>query len=280
MATTRKVAFVTGASRGIGAAAAFALAEKGFDVAVAARSMKEGEGRAEDIGRDEELPVVPGSLETTAQAIRSLDREALPIRIDLLAPESLAAAVRRAECEWGSIDLLFNNAIYQGRGSLSRILDLDLDDMRRSYEGNVFAQVLMVQHVLPGMLARRCGTIINTVSISGMMDPPAPAGEGGWGWAYSSSKAALERLVGVLKAEHPHDWLRLHNVEPGFTMTESMKVRTLGAHYDWLDEAAPPEVCAAVVAWLACDPGAADWHGKTVHTQDLCKQLDLLPGWP
>ena len=48
-------------------------------------------------------------------------------------------------------------------------------------------KILLIQRVLPGMLARRSGTLINMVSESGMINPPAPAGEGGWGWAYSSS---------------------------------------------------------------------------------------------
>jgi NAD(P)-dependent dehydrogenase (short-subunit alcohol dehydrogenase family) len=275
----RKVAFVTGASRGIGAATAVALARKGFDVVVTARTLKEGEGRVGRVGGDDDLRV-PGSLETTAAAVRQQGREALPIRLDLLDRASLDAAVDAAEKEWGRIDLLVNNAIYQGPGTMSHVLDLDLDELARLYEGNVFAQIRLVQRVLPGMLERRSGTIVNLVSESGMMDPPKPAGEGGWGWAYSSSKAAFQRLIGVLKAEHPHDWLRLFNAEPGFTPTESMKARGMETSFEWISFGAPPEVCASVVAWLATDPGASEWHGKTVHTQKLCKRLGLIEGWP
>ena len=74
--------------------------------------------------------------------------------------------------------------------------------MARIYLGNVFHQTHLTQRVLRHMLGRGGGTIINMTSGSGQMDPPGPVGEGGWGFAYSSSKAAFHRMVGILQVEH------------------------------------------------------------------------------
>ena len=89
----RPVALVTGASRGIGKAAALALADVGFDVAIAARTVREGDGRAEPNSiRDDAVVVVPGSLETTAAEIETRGARALIIPMDLLDRDAVVAA--------------------------------------------------------------------------------------------------------------------------------------------------------------------------------------------
>ena len=113
----RKVAFVTGASRGIGRASCIALAQRGWDVVVTARTVEEG---AAADGRP-----LPGSIESTAEAVRKEGREALAIRLDLLEPASIDAAVDRALSQWGRVDLLLNNGIYTGPGPMVLFLDLE-----------------------------------------------------------------------------------------------------------------------------------------------------------
>ena len=109
---------MTGASRGIGKASALALADAGFDVAITARTVREGEGRAEpNTVRDDSVVAVPGSLETTVSDLEARGARALAIPMDLLDRDAVIGAPATVLREWGRIDVLFNNAIYQGSGS-------------------------------------------------------------------------------------------------------------------------------------------------------------------
>jgi len=279
---SRRVAFVTGASRGIGRATCLALARAGFDVVVTARTLREGEGiaRSSSVREPKEVPIA-GSVETTAAAVRSLGREALPLRLDLLDRASIDAAVGEALARFGAIDLLVNNGIYQGPGVMDRFLDVPPGAIEQIFGGNVFAQVHLTRLVLPGMLERGRGTIIDVTSTTAYADPPGPVGRGGWGFAYGASKGAFHRLAGILHVEHASDGLRAFNVDPGYTPTETM--RALRGNATDLDRAyrgAPPEVAAAVIAWLATDPDADEWRGKCVQAQRLCRDRRLLPDWP
>jgi NAD(P)-dependent dehydrogenase (short-subunit alcohol dehydrogenase family) len=264
----RRVAFVTGASRGIGKASAVALARAGFDVVVTARTLREGESDA------------PGSLETTAAAVRAAGREALPVFLDLLERDSLAAAVQRALDAWGRIDVLVNNAIYVGPETMQHLLDLTPESVERILRANVVAQLALLQLVLPGMLERKAGTIVNVTSAVAEIDPPAPAGRGGWGLAYAASKGAFHRIAGFLNVELGERGVRAFNLEPGYVVTERMVLQMRGAGFDERYRGAPPEVPGAVVAWLATDPGADRFLGKTVRAQKLCAERGLVPGWP
>lgn len=278
---SRRVAFVTGASRGIGRASALALAEQGFDVVLTARTVTGSEVHEYSPNKAVSLKVaMPGSLEETAAAIRERGREALVVPMDLLERASVEAAVARALEAWGAIDLLLNNAVYQGPGTMERLLELDLEHVEALLRGNVVHQLLLVQLVLPGMVERGGGTIINMVSAAGMSDPPAPPESGGWGYAYGASKAALIRMGGIVNVEHAGQGIRFFSVDPGLILTESMKAQGLTEELARNFGGAPPEVPAAVIGWLATDPAADEWHGRVVHAQPLCKQLSLLPGWP
>src|SRR3954463_6782417 len=116
------VAFVTGASRGIGKACAISLAGAGFDVACTARSQQEGEERehSSTVHKTDRRPL-PGSLATTAAAIESTGRRALSVPADLLDRASLEAAVATTLAEWGHIDLLLNNGRYIGPGHMDSL---------------------------------------------------------------------------------------------------------------------------------------------------------------
>src|SRR4029453_15636517 len=115
-----RVAMVTGASRGIGRCAALDLARRGFDVAITARTLHEGEGRGHGGWvRDESGPVpIPGSLETTAAEIEALGAKPLVVRMDMLDRMSVGMALTTVIERWGHVDVLLNNAIYQGPATM------------------------------------------------------------------------------------------------------------------------------------------------------------------
>jgi len=278
---SKPVAFVTGASRGIGKATALALADKGFDVVISARTVTGAEQH--DYSPLAGKPLVramPGSLDETAELLRARGARAHAVPMDLLDRESTRAAARAALAAFGRIDVLVNNAIYQGPGVMDPVLSLDLEHVSRVFLGNVTHQLLVVQELLPQMLARKSGAIVNLVSAAGMSDPPP--GSGAWGFAYGASKAAFIRLAGALASEHARSGLSFFNLEPGLVLTESM--REQGLTEDLLRAVpgggAPPLVPAAVIAWLVTSPDAAKWHGKTIHAQPAAKDLRLVPGWP
>jgi hypothetical protein len=276
----RGVALVTGASRGIGRATALALADKGFDLVIAARTVSGGEVHEYSAFKGRSLRrAMPGTLEETASEIRKRGREARVVRLDLLDRASVESCASEALAAFGQVDLLVNNAIYQGPGTMDRILDVEIGAVENIYLGNVVHQLLLVKRLLPPMLERKRGCIINMVSASGMMDPPVPPESGGWGFAYSASKAAFIRMAGCLAVEHADSGVAFHSLEPGLILTESMRIQGLSEDLARNFGGAPPEVPAAVIAWLASDPGAAEWHGKLIHAQRACLDLSLLPDW-
>ena len=216
----RAVALVTGASRGIGRASAIALATEGFDVAITARTVREGDGFDES-GPDPGARI-PGSLETTALEIEAAGGRALPIQADLLDRASLLAATERVLGQWGRVDVLVNNAVHTGPGSMERFLDLDIDMVTTKLEANVVAQLAMIKSVLPGMLERGEGTIIDITSAVATSDPPAPTGEGGWGLGYGADQGSVSP-----SGRHPRGRARL----PGHLHRErGARVRPDRAH--------------------------------------------------
>lgn len=277
----RRVAFVTGASRGIGKASAIALAKAGFSVAATARTMSEGERYEHSATvKASDMRPLPGSLEKTAAEIRDQGSDALVLRLDLLDRDSIEAAVEETLARWGRIDVLVDNAIYTGPGTLDRLLDLPVEIAETIFQANVLSPLFLIQRVLPHMLERGSGTIIHLTSAVAGMDPRSPVGEGGWGLAYAASKGALHRMVAFLHVELGDRGIRAYNVEPGFVLTERMSLDLADSGFAGRYRGAPPEVPAAVVAWLASDPQAEGLTGTTVYAQPFCKERGLLPDWP
>jgi NAD(P)-dependent dehydrogenase (short-subunit alcohol dehydrogenase family) len=257
----RKVAFVSGASRGIGHYTALKLAEHGYDLVLTARTVEEGEAQSY-AGK---APVsLPGSLSTTAKAAQALGAEVLMLKADILDADAITAAAESALAHFGQIDLLFNNACYQGPGNLDRLLDISADNIKNIYQGNVLTPMALVQHFLPGMIDRDSGCIINMVSGSALHNPPAPADKGGWGFAYPSSKAALIRMVPSLRVEHADTGLRFWNIEPGFVVTEVMRANGIDDAIAERFKPTEPTDIADVVLWLATSKDADSLSDKTV----------------
>jgi NAD(P)-dependent dehydrogenase (short-subunit alcohol dehydrogenase family) len=274
------VAFVTGASRGIGKAIALELAAAGYDVAITARTVAEGEQRehSSTIKRSDVTPL-PGSLSTTAEMIEALGRRVLTVPADLLDHPSLVTAAHTVLAEWGRIDVLVNNGRYIGPGHMDRILDTPVRVLRDHLEANALAPVVLLKAIAPQMVARGSGTIIDITSTVAYEDPTEPAGEGGWGLGYGFSKAALHRIAGIAAVELRDHGLRVFNVQPGFVATERLAQDMAAFGFD-ASKGAPPIVIGKVCAWLCDAPEADALNGTTVQGQELCAELNLLPGWP
>ena len=285
MSRKNPVAFVTGASRGIGKAGALALADAGYDVVVGARTLSGGEqfdygATVADAGK---LRSMPGSLDETAAAIRERGRQALPIRLDLMDRNSLTAAVKETIAAWGQIDVLYNNGIYQGPGVMDPFLDLPQDKLECVFEGNFFAQFYLTQLVLDHMLERGEGTIVNMTSTAAVSDPDQPTGQGGWGFAYGASKGALHRMAGMIHVELHHRGIRAYNIDPGHVPTEAIR-EILGedsaVFQMQLEHGTPAEVPAAMLVFLLTTEEGRARSGETFFAPEFCAKRKLVPGWP
>lgn len=191
-----KVVFVTGGSRGIGQAAAIRFAREGARVAFSYRTDR---ARADD----------------TVAAVQAEGGQALPVWLDLAAPDSIALAVTAVQERWGGIDTFVANAV-QWPSSVPdfqrRFEDMPRDEWRVLLEANLGGTIASVQAVLPAMRDRGDGRI---VLVSSDVARHGFQGSGGYG----SVKAALSGLTSALIAELGGDIL-VNIVTPGFTVTE------------------------------------------------------------
>ena len=187
--TDQKVAVVTGASGGIGAATAAALAEDGWQVIVAAR-------------RKDKLDAVAAEIGGTA------------IELDVTSEESVATFVDQID----RIDLLVNNA--GGAKGMDSIAEADLDDWSWMYEVNVLGTVRLTKALLDKLIANE-GHVINIGSMASFTASPGGAGD-------NAAKFGEGALTRVLRLEHVGDPIRVTQIDPGRVETDFSLVRFKG----------------------------------------------------
>jgi NAD(P)-dependent dehydrogenase (short-subunit alcohol dehydrogenase family) len=278
MSDDRKVALITGASRGIGKVCAQYLARAGYDVAITARTVQEGEARehSSTLKKSNTKPL-PGSLAATADLVEAEGRRALMVPADLLDPVSLGACVATVLATWGRIDVVVHNGRYIGPGHMDCFIDTPVELIEKQMYANAVAPLHINKLVLPGMIERGTGTIISISSASGYGTPMKPPGEGGWGLGYGMSKAAFHRVAGQLATELGHHGLRFYNVQPNLIATE--RIAADMAEFGIENNGAPADVIGVVVQWLLTDPEAAPLNGHNIEAQFFCHERGLLPGW-
>ncbi len=180
--------------------------------------------------------------------------------------------------EWGGVDLLVNNAVDTAPGSMVPILELGVAQLEAKLAANAVAPFVLIQTVLPGMLAMGQGTIVDVTSHTATSDPPGPVGQGGWGVAYAASKAAAHRFAPLLAVELGDRGIRAYNLDPGYVETERQLVNAaalgLVGHY----QGAPPSAPAAAIAWMVDHPEALE-NGQTVRGLKLALDEGLHPDW-
>jgi NAD(P)-dependent dehydrogenase (short-subunit alcohol dehydrogenase family) len=278
----KNTALVTGASRGIGKAIAIELAKAGYDIAVAARTVAEG-----DAARDHSVSIhrkndkaLPGSLEETADQIRSVGRDVLVLQMDLTDLAMTEAAVQRLLDEWGGAEVVVNNGRHIGPGLMDTILDTGIDEYPKFLTAHGVAPIRIVQMTLPPMLEAGAGTFVTISSGSGYdWYPLNPPGQAGVGLGYRIGKAAGHTLVGSILAEYGGQGIRAFNVNPGAVMTERNEADISGTGGFDLSMFAPPAAVGAAVAWLVTSPEADALQRTNIDAQDIALDRGLHPDW-
>jgi NADP-dependent 3-hydroxy acid dehydrogenase YdfG len=190
LASTHRVALITGASSGIGAAIAAELGARGYHMALAARR------------RD--------ALENVAAGIRTAGGGAIPLVCDVTDRASIETCVARTMLEFGRIDVLVNNAGVMHNG---RITGADVDEWQAMIDVNLMGLMLMTHAVLPHMQAARAGHIINMSSVAGKI---ITVGNG----VYNVSKWGVNVFSEALRKEVYTDDIKVTIVCPGVVDTE------------------------------------------------------------
>ena len=184
-----KVALVTGAGRGIGKAVALSLAKLGCRVVLAARTAAQ--------------------LSEVQQEIQRAGGVAIAIPTDLMRDEDIDTLVRESQREFGAVDILINNA---GWGKRASVVRAKIEDLDQTLRVNLRAPMILAQKVLPAMIAKGEGAVINISSVSGKR------GEAD-GAAYSASKFGLIGFTESLYEEVREQGIKVAVILPGFVDT-------------------------------------------------------------
>lgn len=188
-----KTALVTGAGKGIGKAIALALAKEGVNVILVARTQEE--------------------IDSVAAKVRSLRVKALAVTADVADINSVNTAVEKALSEFGAIDILINNA---GIASFGKFLELEPTDWERIIQVNLMGPYYMTRAVVPNMIERQTGDIINISSTAGLAGNAMTS-------AYSASKFALLGLTDSLMQEMRKHNIRVTALTPSTVATDMAK---------------------------------------------------------
>ena len=267
------VAFVTGASRGIGRAASIALAEAGFDVALLARTVEEGRGRNDGDFVDSPQRI-EGSLEQTGARVEEAGGKALILGADLRDADALERTVDTLLETCARIDVFVNNALLHA-GNNVRIDRLSRMLIEEDIRADIAKPLVLLTRIILIMKEQEIGRVINVTSPVGRIghDPGAPPGEGGWGVLYSMCKAGQYRIAAHVAAELAAEGDSCFNIDPGFVKTAvvgSMPIDSTASGDVSVD------VPAKVVAWFATSAAALEMSGQIIDAPSFGAENGLL----
>jgi len=253
-----KVAIVTGASRGIGEALAIRYAMEGAKVVVSARTENEGDHSLE------------GSIRSVVERITAAGGDALGVRADLAIPEQRENLIKEATDRYGVVDILINNAAITYFAPVKSFQKKHYDLM---LEVQVYAPFHLSQLVLPGMIERQSGWILNISSHAALH--PAKDNGGRGGTVYGMCKAALERLTTGLASEVYGKGIGVNVISPGLVATPGVVHHKLITE-ESKDRVVPVENMAEACLRLSYgDP--ATLTGKITYAVDMIEEFGLIP---
>jgi citronellol/citronellal dehydrogenase len=246
---TGKVALVTGASRGVGAATAVALAEAGCDVACAARATSAAPQRT------------PGTIDETVARVETAGRRGLAVPTNLAVDDEVSAMVARTTEAFGRIDLVVNNAAITFVGDL----DIPLHRYDLVMAVNLRAPLITIRDVAPIMRAHGGGRIVNVSSVAALYPHPALL-------AYGVSKVGLERLTVDAAAQLAPAGIAVNCFRIDVAVaSEGFLANTPGAdHSNW----EPSEVAAEGIVWMLRQP--VGYSGRRESMFDLRQREGIM----
>lgn len=252
----RPVAWVTGASRGMGADTARRLAEAGYDVALTARDQ--------------------ARLDAVASDVERAGGRALPVAADLTDRRTVEAFAETATRWSGRCDVLCNIGVYQGSGTQQLLLDTPVEELERSLEADVIAPAVLIKRAVP-LMTSAGGVIVNMSSGVVFLSPTGTVHESGWSLAYAAAKAGIDQFAKVLNVELGSAGVRVFTVEPGF-VAYGEAAATIMRKYPG-SPVSPPEAIGPAIVWLVTHPEAAALLHKRVNLPALTLTHGLLAGW-
>jgi NAD(P)-dependent dehydrogenase (short-subunit alcohol dehydrogenase family) len=262
-----KVAVVTGASRGIGKQVALALAGRGAQVVLAARTVEPRER-------------TPGTIEETADAVRQVGPDPVVVPVDLGVQDGIDTLVRTTLEAVGGIDILVNNAGFTvGRAIYTHVPDLLREQWQKVMDLNVTAPLMLIQGFWQSMCRRGGGRVVNVTSgaaqAEGLVAPNhTVSGFPAIGPAYGATKAALNRMANSVAVDgYPHN-IAIISIEPGLVLTETMELTQRQAG-PVNASAAAPRVPAAAIEYLCTCDDPMRYSGRVVISAELVAELGL-----
>ena len=244
-----KVALVTGASRGVGAATAVALAEVGCHVACAARSTMDQPQRT------------AGTIDETVARVEAAGRRGLAVPTNLAVDAEVEAMVATTVEHFGRLDILINNAAITFIGDL----DIPLHRFDLVMQVNMRAPMIAMRQAVPAMRTTGGGSVVNVSSVAALYPHPSLM-------AYGMSKVALERLTVDAASQLAGDHIAVNCFRIDLAVaSEGFVANTPGAdHSDW----EPSEVAAEGIVWMVRQPSS--YSGRRESMFDLRRREGIM----
>ena len=253
-----RVVVITGASRGIGEAIAYRFAQAGAKVVVSARTLSDGDH------------VLAGGILNVAATIERLGGQALAVRADIGLAEHCKHLIDEAESRFGPVDILVNNAAVT---YFERVQNFQQKHFDLMFRVQVDAPFALAQRVLPGMITRGHGAILN-VSSHAARHPAIDVGGRG-GTVYGMCKAALERFTTGLASEVYDQGIAVNVISPGLVATPGV------LHHNLINEDTPAgrvtpieHMAEACLRLVQGDP--KNLTGLITDADEVMQQFDLV----